>query len=97
MNPTKRTRHVMLRLSEAEHRALADAKPAGEELAVFARKALLAAVAGPRPAEVARRAAAFTVAALSPEITFEEALALFDEHVFAPNPKEVADGRRDQV
>lgn len=91
----KRSHHVMLRLTADEYESLLAAKPPGEELAVFARKVVLAAARGPTPEELARRAAAFTVAALSPDIGFEEALALFDEHV-APNTEEPIHGGRDQ-
>lgn len=77
----KRSHHVMLRMTAAEHAALQAAKPPGEELAVFARKAVLSAASGRDSADRVRRAAAFVVAALSPEIGFDEALALFDDHV----------------
>lgn len=76
----KRTQHVMLRLTPAEHEKLVSRAPAGEELAAFARRTLLAALEVSGTSE-AKRAAAFVVAALSSEIGFEEALRLFDEHV----------------
>jgi len=75
----KRARNVMLRLTDDEFERLTAARPDGEDLAVFARRTLLAAVAGARPPDV-RRAAAFVVAALSADIDFAEALALFDDH-----------------
>ena len=77
----KRNRHVMLRLSEEEHRLLLAAKPAGQNLAAFARAALVEGAQVDRSADSLRRVASFIVASLSPEITFEEALVLFDEHV----------------
>ena len=87
----KRTRHVMLRLTDAEYARLDAAKPSGEELAAFARRTLLGAL-GEKPVGDIRGAAAFVVAALSAEITFEQALDLFDDHVPAPT-EEVSDGR----
>lgn len=75
----KRDRNVMLRFSADEHERLVASKPPGEDLAAFARRALLAAVDAESGS--VRRAAAFVVAALSDSIEFEEALALFDDHV----------------
>ncbi len=75
----KRSRNVMLRLSDEEYEAVSAARPTGEEVAVFARRTLLAALADAQPPDL-RRAAAFVVAALSPDIDFNEALALFDDH-----------------
>lgn len=89
----KRTRTVMLRFTDDEYESLVASKPQDEELASFARNALLEAIAGRRPDDALRRAASFVVASLSPDITFEEALALFDEHV-TPDREEVADGGR---
>lgn len=90
----KRTRTVMLRFSDDEHSSLVRAKPDGEELASFARSVLVAATTGAAPDDALRRAASFVVACLSPDISFEEALVLFDEHV-TPAREEVANGRRD--
>ena len=89
----KRTHTVMLRFSDDEYDILVRAKPDDEELASFARKTLVAATSGRDPNDSMRRAASFVVACLSPDISFEEALALFDEHV-APHQEEVLDGRR---
>ena len=75
----KRTHNVMLRFTEAELAALKAAAPAGEELAVFARKTLLESLGGAK--SNLRHAAAFIVAALSPDIDIAQALTLFDEHV----------------
>lgn len=79
----KRSRNVMLRLSDEEAAALTAALPPGEKPAVFVRRTLLAALANAQPPDV-RRAAAFVVAALSPDIDFAEALALFDDHSTSP-------------
>lgn len=79
----KRSRNIMLRLTAAEFAAVAAAVPAGEEPAVFARRTLLAAVTGERPTDL-RRAVAFVVAALAPDIDFPQALVLFDEHAAQP-------------
>jgi hypothetical protein len=84
----------MLRLSDDEFESVARAKPDGEELARFARRTLIAAVKAHDPSEGLRRAASFVVASLSPDITFDEALALFDDYASAPR-EEVLDGRRD--
>jgi hypothetical protein len=80
----KRTHNVMLRLTAEEHAALVAAAPAGDELAAFARRTLLQAINTPAPD--LRRTASFIVAALSPEIGYEEALALFDENVRTATP-----------
>ena len=77
---SKRHCHVMLRLTEQELGLLNSAKPAGEELAVFARRTLLGTVQAAAGGGDLRRSAAFIVAALSPDIGFEEALSLYDEH-----------------
>jgi hypothetical protein len=82
----------MLRFTDDEYESLVASKPRDEELASFARNALLDAIAGRGPDETLRRAASFVVASLSPDITFEEALALFDQHV-TPEREEVSDGR----
>jgi hypothetical protein len=84
----KRNNHVMLRLSDEEHRLLLAAKPDGQNHAAFARAALVEDAKVDRSAAALRRVASFIVASLSPEITFEEALVLFDEHV--PNDREEA-------
>lgn len=89
----KRKRTVMLRFTDDEYEALVASKPRDEELATFARNALIEATAGRGPDEVMRRAASFVVACLSPDISFEEALVLFDEHM-TPEREEVSDGRR---
>ena len=80
----KRTRHVMLRLTRDEYARLTAAAPPGEELAAFARRTLLTTIDAHSTADV-RRAAAFVVAALSPDLRYEEALALFDEHLGQPD------------
>lgn len=90
-----RRNHVMLRLSDEEHEAFLGKLPPGEDKAVFARKLVLSAVADGGLRETLRRSAAFVVACLSPEITFEEAVCLFDEHVPAGTQKEVAHGGHD--
>ena len=90
---TKRVHNVMLRLTEAERDRLDAARPAGEELAAFARRTLLHAVGNATSFDL-RRTAAFVVAALSPEITFDQALGLFDENVPTPS-EEMAHGRGD--
>lgn len=90
----RRSRSVMLRLNEDEYDALARAKPDGEDLASFARATLVEAVSGREPGGPMRRIASFIVACLSPEITFEEALVLFDQHM-TPDGAGVADGLRD--
>jgi hypothetical protein len=82
----------MLRFADEEYESLVHAKPHDAELAAFARQTLLAAVSGKTPDEAMRRAASFVVACLSTDITFEEALVLFDEHV-APEREEVTNGR----
>jgi hypothetical protein len=82
----------MLRFTDLEYESLVASKPQSEELASFARIALLDAIAGRSPDEALRRAASFVVASLSPDITFEEALDLFDQHV-THEREEVADGR----
>ena len=89
----RRSKNVMLRLSAEEHELLSAAVPPGDDKAAFARTLLLSGLAGPEPHDQLRRAAAFVVASLSPEITFEEALALFDENVPA-EPVEVHHGGR---
>ncbi len=76
----KRRHNVMLRLTAAEHAALVKAAPPGDELAAFARRTLLSALEKGGASDW-RTVAAFIVAALSPDIVFEEALALFDEHM----------------
>lgn len=90
----KRSNNVMLRLSDEEHKVLAAAVPPGDDKAAFVRKALMSALDGPDPQVQLRRASAFVVACLSPEITFEEALSLFDEHVPA-GTEEVRHGGND--
>ena len=90
----KRSKNVMLRLSDDEHELLMTAVPPGDDKAAFVRTALLSALNGPRTHDELRRAAAFVVACLSPEITFEEALCLFDEHVPAET-EEVHHGGND--
>lgn len=90
---TKRVHNIMLRLTEAERARLDAARPPGEELAAFARRTLLGAVDSAPPSDL-RRAAAFVVAALSPEITFDQALGLFDENV-PTTSEEVPHGRGD--
>lgn len=87
----KRRRTVMLRFTDHEYDLLVASKPPDEELASFARVALLEATRGRGPDEALRRAASFVVACLSPDITFEEALSLFDQHL-TPQREEVADG-----
>jgi hypothetical protein len=90
----KRNNNVMLRLNDEELGVLTHAKPQDDELASFARRALVASLMGRDPDQLMRRAASYVVACLSAEITFEEALSLFDELVPVPG-KEDADGRRD--
>ncbi len=90
----KRKHSVMLRLSDDEFESVLQAKPGGEELASFARLALVASVRSHNPNEELRRAASFIVASLSPDITFEEALVLFDEYASSTR-EEVLHGRRD--
>jgi hypothetical protein len=82
----------MLRLDDLEFELLAGARPEGEELASFARRALLDSLEARDPHHALRRAASFVVACISPEITFEEALDLFDEHA-ARAGEGVANGR----
>jgi len=88
----KRLHQIMLRLNDEEFGVLSHAKPKDDELASFARRALLTSLADRDPDQLLRRAAAYVVACLSAEITFEEALCLFDEHVPV---KEEADAFRD--
>lgn len=80
----KRARHVMLRLTPDEYARLVGANETGDDLAVFARRTLLAALAAGDTAAAVRRAAAFTVAALSPDIDFKEALDLYDQVTASP-------------
>ncbi|MBI1213768.1 MAG: hypothetical protein GC190_20095 [Alphaproteobacteria bacterium] len=70
----------MLRFTAAEHEMILAAKPDDEELASFARRALMESLSGERSTPI-RRVAAFIVAALSDSIEFEEALSLFDDHM----------------
>lgn len=79
----KRSRNVMVRLTEEEFSGLSAALPDGEEIAVFARQTLLTALSSQRPSEM-RGVAAFIVAALSPDIGYEEALGLFDDQIICP-------------
>jgi hypothetical protein len=88
----KRKHSIMLRLSDEEFDSVSRAKPDGEELASFARASLVGCVASRDPHGALRLAASFIVACLSPDITFEEACNLFDDHVTEPR-KEVANGR----
>lgn len=90
----RRSHLVMLRLSDDESESVVRSKPDGEVLARFARRTLVASVKGHDPNEGLRRAASFVVASLSPDITFEEALDLFDEHA-GSGREEVLHGRRD--
>ncbi len=90
----KRKHSVMLRLSDDEFESVMRSKPDGEELASFARRALVAAVKSDNANEDLRRVACFIVASLSPDITFEEAFDLFDDYASAPR-EEVPHGRRD--
>lgn len=78
---SKRLHHVMLRLTDDEFAKLSNAKTAGDDLAVFARRTLLAALDASGSNPDLKKAAAFIVAALSKEFSFDEALVLFDDHV----------------
>lgn len=76
-----RDRNVMLRLTPQEYATLTAARPAGENLASFARRTLLASLSpAPGPAPI-REAAALIIAALSPVIDYDDALNLYDEHI----------------
>lgn len=88
----KRKHSIMLRLNDDEFDSVIRAKPDGEELASFARASLVDSVTSRDPNGALRLAASFIVACLSPDITIEEALNLFDEHV-AESRKEVSNGR----
>ncbi len=77
----RRSRNVMLRLSEEEHELLHAAVPPDHDKAAFVRRLVMSGLAAPRPNDHLRRVAAFIVACLSQEFTFEEALSLLDEHV----------------
>jgi hypothetical protein len=69
---TKRTNNVMVRLSSPELEAVLAAKPDDVPLAVYLRERIT------RSADL-RLVAAFIVAALSPDLTLEATLKLFDE------------------
>ncbi len=88
----KRTRQIMVRLNDEEFARFLARKPVGEEPAAYARRVILDAGAPDESGTELRSAASFIVACLSPDLTFEDALTLFDEHV-TPCPEEVADGR----
>src|SRR4051794_5127760 len=88
--PMRRQHSVMLRLSDDEFEAVTRSKPKGEELASFARRTLVDAVTFHNPNDELRRAASFIVASFSPDITFDEALALFDDYASSPR-EEVLD------
>ncbi len=68
----KRTISSMIRMTSPEYEAVMAAKPADMPLAVYLRERVT------RAADL-RLAAAFIVAALSQDLTFEAALKLFDE------------------
>ena len=79
-----RPKNIMVRLSEDELRVLDESKPVREKRAVYARSVLLAGLEKPTDRTAVtrgdlRRAAAFVVACLSPDISWERALELFDE------------------
>ena len=90
----RRQHSVMLRLSDDEFESVMRSKPPGEELACFARRAVVASAKSNNPNEELRRAASFIVASLSPDITFDEALVLFDDYASSTR-EEVLHGRRD--
>ncbi len=80
----KRLKNIMIRLSEDELCTLDRSKPVREKRAVYARSILLAGLEMSSDSAAAtrgdlRRAAAFVVACLSPDIPWERAVELYDE------------------
>jgi hypothetical protein len=76
----KRKCNIMLRLTEEELAKIEATKPSEIGLATHIRQRLLVGVSFDKPSVDVRQLAAFIVAALSTELGFEEALAIFDEH-----------------
>ena len=76
----KRKCNIMLRFTEEELAKIEATKPPEIGLATHLRQRLLVGVSFDKPTVDIRKLAAFIVAALSTELGFEEALALFDEH-----------------